>query len=445
MAPFPDVTSGEPRKVWNAYFKANRPDHRAVARLVDRLLRQEKHDQVAAVIQAALTHGQSQPWMYEALAVAMEAQGRPAAEIERVVMSIADFGVADFGTMMFSARYLANLNRNSAGLRACRSAALLMPERPEPYVLGLALARKEKEVASIEWAACGVLQHVWTRNYQQFHRLAENVVLDTRQSLLKESRQQEADQLEAALQTARHRDVMATLVWSGTADLDLIVEEPNGSLCSFENPDSPGGGVLTNDGFGPDPKNCREEYICANGQSGDYRFRVRHASGEVTGKRATLIIVRHAGSAQEEVTTRILTLGPEESVVRITLEAGRRQSPRQVSTARFVLPNEPRNVLVTRKIAPVTIQQAVADFDGDREEAEGRRIQRVGGVGFNPVIQIIPDGVTVTAAPVISADRRYVRLGIAPVFTNVTGVFTFTFLGGANTGNNLQPGAAQGP
>ncbi|MEZ6055376.1 MAG: hypothetical protein R3C01_01605 [Planctomycetaceae bacterium] len=444
VAPFPKLDSGEPKQIWRQYFKANRPQHRSVARLVDRLLKEKQHQHVEAVIQSALTYGQSQPWMYEALAVSMEEQGRPAAEIERVVMSIADFGPADYQSMMFSARYLANLNRNAAALRACRSAAQILPERPESYVLGLALARKEKDVPSIEWAASGVLQHVWTRNYQEIHREAENVVLDTRQMLVKDGRQEEAQQLEATMKVARSRDIVASLVWTGTGDLDLIVEEPSGSICSFENPDSPGGGVLTRDGFGPDAKNCREEYICAAGQSGDYRFRVRHSSGDIAGKRGTLTIVRHAGTPQETITTRIITIGAEEPVVRMVLEEGRRTTPRQVSTARIDLPREPKKFAGQKQIGRGVILQTAAEFEADRAEAATRRFQRAGAFGFNPVITLIPDGITMTAAPIISPDRRYVRIAINPIFSTVTSVSTFSFLNGGNGATGIQPGTARG-
>jgi general secretion pathway protein D len=51
-------------------------------------------------------------------------------------------------------------------------------------------------------------------------------------------------------------------------------------------------------------------------------------------------------------------------------------------------------------------------------------------VGFQPIIQTIPDGAVLTVRAVISADRRYVRLSVSPQFTNITDVFTFSFIGG---------------
>jgi general secretion pathway protein D len=52
-------------------------------------------------------------------------------------------------------------------------------------------------------------------------------------------------------------------------------------------------------------------------------------------------------------------------------------------------------------------------------------------VGFQPVIQNIQDGIFMTVQAVVSADRRYVRLSVAPFFNNVTDIFTFSFVSGA--------------
>lgn len=62
-------------------------------------------------------------------------------------------------------------------------------------------------------------------------------------------------------------------------------------------------------------------------------------------------------------------------------------------------------------------------------------------IGFQPIIDVIPDGVQLTVRAVVSADRRYVRLSILPVFTNVTDVFTFSFISGVGGGGQ---GGGQG-
>jgi hypothetical protein len=48
-----------------------------------------------------------------------------------------------------------------------------------------------------------------------------------------------------------------------------------------------------------------------------------------------------------------------------------------------------------------------------------------GAVAFQPVIGTFPDGVILNVTPVVSADRRYVRLGVSPQFTGLIGFDTF--------------------
>ena len=66
------------------------------------------------------------------------------------------------------------------------------------------------------------------------------------------------------------------------------------------------------------------------------------------------------------------------------------------------------------------------------------------GVGFAPIVGFIPDGVTLTATAVVSADRRYVRLALNPMFNTIVDVATFNFIPGQTTGGGAQGGGGQG-
>jgi type II secretory pathway component GspD/PulD (secretin) len=68
-----------------------------------------------------------------------------------------------------------------------------------------------------------------------------------------------------------------------------------------------------------------------------------------------------------------------------------------------------------------------------------------GSVGFQPVIRTLPEGISLTVLAVISADRRYVRLSLSPLFSTITDVQTFSFAsGGAGTGGGQTGGVNQG-
>ena len=45
------------------------------------------------------------------------------------------------------------------------------------------------------------------------------------------------------------RDVTVSVTWTGEADVDLVVEEPAGTVCSLQNPRTTAGGVMLGDSF----------------------------------------------------------------------------------------------------------------------------------------------------------------------------------------------------
>jgi hypothetical protein len=284
----------------------------------------------------------------------------------------------------------------------------------------------------VEWAACGILRFAWTRDYADLHRDAENAALEAEQWLSRAGDDEGAARLKAAVADAHQRDLVLRLTWSGNADLDLIIEEPSGTVCSFENRDSAGGGVLTHDGYGPSAENCYEEYVCAYGFRGDYRIRVHQSFGVPVGGRATLTLTRHAGTPDEQIETKTIVVDGNETAVALSLEDGRRSGLKLVNTFDLRTQFDPGAIAQRIPAAqdPGVRQAALDEF----EESRRRSSRRAGAVGYQPVVQVIPEGAQVTASAVVSADRRYVRISALPLFSNITDVFTFTFIGGGGSG-----------
>ncbi|REJ92381.1 MAG: hypothetical protein DWQ34_13080 [Planctomycetota bacterium] len=417
--------------MWPAYFRENRPTPTAVQAQMIKLHSAGEHEHVISALQSAVINGQSQPWMYEVLALSMELAGRPAEQIERVVHSLSDFGGADFQSMMYSAAYLARLDRRAAALRLYQQAAKIAPEQPEPYILGLPHARHLRDADGVEWAACGILRYGWTRDYAALQRDAENAALEAEQGLRRSGHAERADSLAAAVAQARQRDLLIRLEWSGRGDLDLSVEEPVGTICSFENRDTAGGGVLTHDGYGPQAENCYDEYVCAYGAKGAYRIRIKHAWGTIVGDRARLTVTRHVGTDREESLQKTIVLDRPEQVVQVNLPDGRRTKLKTVATfdlnARFDAAEFVRHQAPERTGRDGVRQAALEEFERSRDE----RVRRAGAVGFQPVIAVIPEGIQLTTGAVVSGDRRYVRISAFPVFSNITDVVQFSFVGGA--------------
>lgn len=445
----PDYASGDARQIWRNVFKESRLNPRTVRKWVSKLHDDGEQEQVIGLIQAALITGQSQPWMYEVLALSMEIENYPKESIERVVLSLTDFGQVDFGSMMYSGAYLTRLGRREAALKMYQQSSRMLPERPEPYVLGLKLALEHGTSEDVSWASSGILLNYWSKDYEQQHRKAETAVMEKIRRLKQQGDERTTEQLRQSLAEARSRDLMIRLDWNGEGDLDLYVEEPPGTVCSFENPLTQAGGIHLNDGYGPDPKNCYEVYACPRGVSGPYRIIVRHALGQIVGNRAVLTMTLQAGLPEEKKIVRTLNLEDGEASLTIDLDGGRRTMPRDLSwsdppgrldqQAPAMGPNAAGRRSVRNPRADRRQREAMQDYLNSRRHAHQRGGRNGGAFAVAPGITVIPEGTTLMAGAIVSADRRYVRLSVAPMFNNVTDVFTFSFFNaGGGGGGGLQ-------
>ena len=443
---FPDAKTEGP-EAWRPFFAKSPRSIKAVQWHVEYLIDQQLYPHVIALLNAAIIEGQSQPWMYEMLAVMMQKAGYPQEEVERVVLSVADFGNATYESMMYSGAYLSRFDRAAAALKMYRQASRLSPDRPEPYSLSLKLAAKTGVADDAIWAACGILRNNWSVDHQRQHELAENLLSETVKQLQKAQQLDQIARLQQQATEARRLDLQIRLEWNGTADLDLSVQDPAGGIASFQMQESAGGGYLLSDGYGP--QNCIEEFACPMGFSGEYLLRVKKASGKIVGNRAVLTIVTHAGSPLEKMTTITVTLDKsDEQMVRITLEDGRREQRRSVL---FAAPGgvarDWERVATqvgrpTRRVVNHEVRQAVAEMRNSRQQgvmpAGGNGV--FGAIGFAPVVRLIPEGTSMVAQAVVSPDRRYVRLSLSPTFSNIIDVAVFSFQGsGAGTTTNTRP------
>lgn len=450
-----DGSGGTPEKYWRNYFAKNRPPSSAIAELVLKLQAAKKYDQVIASIDGALLAGQGQSWMYDVLALTLQITGRPKAEVERALMSHLDFAATDVESTLLSAAYLARFGAKEQALKLYRQSSDLEPTRPEAYVLGLRLARELKDYSAVQWAAAGVLRSAWGKDYEKLHREAEDGALEAERALRAVGRETQADALRQSMAEARIHDLYLRLQWSGDGDLDLAVEEPSGTIASIQDPQTRGGGVHRHDGYGPDPKNCYEEYLCPFGMPGVYVARVRLIDGTIVGNRAQLTVVRNQGAKNETTETFVFKLRGDRVALRIPLPNGRRRelgperpAPnsrtgqlQQLLQALIAYSPRPRRIswrALPAAMAPggAAVTPAVAGGGAAAPGAGSSAVTQTGAlsgaglaVGYQPVITVIPEGVSMSVAGVVSSDLRYVRLAVNPSFVTITDVFTFTFVG----------------
>lgn len=390
--------------------------------------------------------------MYEVLALTMKIVKRPQADVERVLLSITDFTPKDVPNLLYSAAYLTRFDADEQALKLYQQASSLQPARAEPYILALNLADKLENVEAVKWAAVGILRYDWMKDHPKRHKLAIQKMKDWQTKLVKNGKPQLAEEMERALSRALVRDLTVRLEWSGEGDLDLLIEEPDGTTCSFENRLTRGGGALVHDGSGLKADDCYEEYVVAYSLSGHYRVHIKHILGKIVGKRAQLIITRYKGTPKEMTKRISVALDAKEVVYKISLNQGRRKDlsktapMKEMETTGIGKPRRMSGAEFRRRFGD---RQSIEEFEKSRQQsASGAVTQQV---GFAPVITPLSEGASLSANAVISADRRYVRIGVVPLFTNITDVFTFGFVnfGGnraaaGNAGNvpanNAQPG-----
>ncbi len=99
-------------------------------------------------------------WMYEALAIAMMQADAPQEEVERAILSAAEFA-DDPVTILGVAGYLETVGSTKKALELYREVSKYDPARPEPYIRALALAREAGDEDAQKWVTVGIASGAW--------------------------------------------------------------------------------------------------------------------------------------------------------------------------------------------------------------------------------------------------------------------------------------------
>jgi tetratricopeptide (TPR) repeat protein len=436
--------SQKPDEFWNSYFSSSRAEPAAVRETVRQLMGKKQLNQVIALIHAALRNGQPQSWMYESLGIAMELDGRSKAEIERAVMSAADFSTSA-DELMYIAQYLTRLGLDRRAMLLYQQVVKIEPLRYEAYALGLQAAQSCDDVAGIRWATLGILSQAWPANMEEIESAAARTAKATLERLASEGREAEQKSYLKDLQEAVVRDCLVRVSWTGNADIDVSVEEPSGTVCSANESRTSGGGVSLGDAYPVEGKSsdvASEIYVCPKGFAGTYRVHIHRVWGEVAAGKVTVDVYTHLRSGNVQHQRQQLEIGDKDALVVFDLNHGRRSEPlesaqlagavkRQETISRSVLAQQisggsDPNALPGPARAANNLARQAALFGGR------------GAVGFQPIVMTLTGGPNLTASAVVSADRRYVRISAIPSFNTIGDVQTFTFAGQA------QPAPATG-
>ncbi len=391
--------------------------------------------------------------MYEGLALAMKAAGRPKADIERAIMSAVDF-VDNTTDLMYVGAYLSRMGLEDRALQVYRQAASLDPLRPEPYMLGLQAARDAKNLEGLKWASLGILSQAWPKEHAGIWEKGTGVATEILDKLRAEKRTKEADEFLAKVNEAVARDCVAIVTWTGEGEVDAFIQEPTGTVCSLRNPRTTAGGIMLDDairqtgheGFG----GHSAVYVCPKGFDGKYKLLVRRVWGEITAGKVNVLVITHDLTPQAASVQKRIPLEKDQAAVVFTLENGRRKetlAQQQVANAvntqlamnRQVLTqqlNSAADPTVTSSLTQSrdTMSSLTQQPSGQPGGAGGGQPFFGGGaVGYEPVIIWLPQGAFMSVTAVISADRRYVRITAMPYFSGVSEVNTFNMATGATS------------
>jgi von Willebrand factor type A domain len=427
--------SVSPEVFWNQYF-AEKRESAVVRQTARELMGKKKYDQVIAMMEAALRHGQSQSWMYESLGIAMELAGRSKTEIERTVMSAADFSSTP-DELMYISEYMARIGLDRRAYQLCQQVIKLEPLRCEAYALGLKAAQKCDDLVGIEWATVGILSQAWPKSDQEIQATATRVSMATLERLEKEGRKDERDAYREQLKAAGIRDCVVQVAWTGNSDVDIEVSEPSGALCSASAPRSPGGGVSLGDSYAstkPDSSSSvmTESYICPEGFAGTYHVRIHRVWGEVTANKVTVDVYTHVGTDQMQHERQQIDLTDKDAMVVFDLNTGRRSVPLETTQLASAIQRQ-------QQVGQGVLAEQMSGLEDPRALPPREQLllrQRAlglgGAVGYQPIIIFLQPGTNFNATAVISADRRYVRITSVPSVSQISSVTTFTFAGGGS-------------
>ncbi|MEI7688260.1 MAG: hypothetical protein WCL32_24915, partial [Planctomycetota bacterium] len=325
-------------KVWDGVLAEGNVPPAMIIATAETLFEQPDKKHVAEFLKANLRRGiVVRPWVFEALAIALESSGGDPEEVRRARLSAVALDPKDAEGFLEAARTMAQNGQHDRALAFCRQAALIEPNLVYSYDQALASAEELKDARAMEWAASQLVSQDWPVDNQILHLKAQSRIHSLAQSFDRSSRKPEADKLRAALQILKERDLVIHLTWETSqesADLELSVKEPVGTTCAFNQKQSAGGGVLlTSDSKTPN----KITYIAAQGFPGSYEINVRKLWGRPLFGQARLEIISNLGTPKEARRLEIIKLD-QAGAVRFDLADGRRETLAVISPANLKKP-----------------------------------------------------------------------------------------------------------
>ncbi len=384
MRPAAGRAQGQPsrsREYWKDYYRTHDESSEQLKETVTLLNRSQKYQEVYEALLGYLTHRNSnrEPWMYEAMALAIEMNKGKPEDVKKTLGYAADMAFKTGNPNdLVSVADLLFLHKTYERVGPLLDmAAEKVPHRSEPLIMSINLARATRDPKRMGDAVQRLLELGWPGDDDRFRLEARQQAESLAKRLREDGRDDEAEALMARLPEAEARDLFLRLTWVGDADLDLVVEEPLGATARYQTPRTVFGGSILKNGYGTHPE---EVYVCPRAFDGDYTIRVETIAVDpkTPVMQATLEAILHEGAPDEQKQVRTIKLGPAATPVVISLKGGRRKT-----TLPYVVPTQQSiKDAATRKGKPAP--PAASKESRPKGAAGGRRDEKRPAVGTKP-------------------------------------------------------------
>lgn len=325
----PQKRSASTAQYWKNYYRTHQESSKDLKEKITLLNLTKKSQDVEAIIRAYLTYHSkdAEPWMYEALALAIKMNKGSENDFKTSLGFAADLAERSHNpNHLVSVADVMLVHGEYARVgKLLDEAAAKIPHRSEPLIMMINLAQKTKDPERMAKAVEQILALGWPGFDERIRRESRQQVETLAKSLREEGRSAEAETLLTRVTEAEYRDVFVRLTWTGDASLGLMVEEPLGATARDIMPRTVFGGAIIKEGYGQKPESL---YVCPRGFDGDYTIRIEtiYNNPEKPALEATLEIITHEGTADEKKETKTIRLKKTPDPVVVSLKGGHRKT-----------------------------------------------------------------------------------------------------------------------
>ncbi|MCL2348279.1 MAG: hypothetical protein FWC50_08465 [Planctomycetaceae bacterium] len=432
-------------RILDSLFEKYSVSDKAIQAATQQLMSAKNYRAAANLLYAAIRNHQSQPWMYGALPLILEADKAPAKEQERALLSSAPFMLSPDERFALGGS-LERIGADRRALQIYREVCKMMPNMAQPYRNAIRLAESLEDENALKEITLDIAAQTWNGDLiHEIWQRGSNIANGLLAKMRAENRNAEADAYEKALREAMQSDCVVSYEYVGDAEVAISVKEPANTICWFGNPRTLSGGILGKNRGGSDQKNAQKtgSYTCPVAFSGNYEILIERIWGNVTANKVKVTVSTHYGTDHTRKEESFVTLDDHGmALVRFELQNGRRtQSLSETELAAAI--NDAVQVRRASDLAKNLAGQSGHVMQNTentlaKNGASSSETGQQSSVG-QPERIIVPSGSSLPTGSSSGQSGRFVRVSPAANFQSVKKVTTFNTTTGATSDTTYCP------